>query len=160
MSKRGNDGTTGKRESLVWTGRMDDAFIQAMLKEKDNGNKIDGTFTSDACTNMVNEPSKSLNIQFKKDHLKNRLKTLKEHFSQCYDLFRGVSLSGFSWNPNTKLVEAEDEVWEALIKEKLEAEKWRTKQIAHYDEMLELFAKDRASGVAAETAKKKKKGTA
>ena len=43
------------------------------------------------------------------------MKTLKDHFAQCYDIFRGVSLSGFAWNSETKLLEAEEEVWEALI---------------------------------------------
>ncbi|KAK9073819.1 hypothetical protein SSX86_006413 [Deinandra increscens subsp. villosa] len=156
MSKKENDGTTRKRELLIWTGPMDDAFIQAMLNEKDKGNKIDGTFTTQAYTNMVTELRKSLQREFTKKHLQNRLKTLKEHFSRCYDIFRGASLSGFSWNSNTKYIEAEDEVWEALIKEKPEAKKWRTKPISHYNEMLELFAKDRATGFGAETAKDKK----
>ncbi|GJV22053.1 Myb/SANT-like domain-containing protein [Tanacetum coccineum] len=66
--------------------------------------------------NMVEELSKSLKLEIKKVHLKNRLKTLKAHFSQYNDIFRGVSLSGFSWDPTTKLMNAEDEVWEALIK--------------------------------------------
>ena len=115
MSKKVTEGNTGKRETFFWTSHMDDAFIQAMLKEQDKGNRVDGTFTSQAYANMVDELSKTLNKDFNKNHLKNRLKTLKDHFAQCYDIFRGVSLSGFAWNSKTKLFEAEDEVWEALI---------------------------------------------
>ena len=94
---------------------MDDAFIQAMLKEQDIGNRVDGTFSSQTYSNMVDELSKTLNKDFNKNHLKNRLKTLKDHFAQCYDIFCGVTLSGFAWNSETKLFEAEDEVWEPLI---------------------------------------------
>ncbi|GJU13861.1 Myb/SANT-like domain-containing protein [Tanacetum coccineum] len=149
MAKK--DGTTANK--LVWTHQMDDAFIEAMLKEKENGNKLDGSFTSQAYMNMVEELSKSLKLEIKKVHLKNRLKTLKAHFSQYNDIFRGASLSGFSWDPTTKLMNAEDEVWEALIKP--EAAKLRTKPIRHYNEMLELFAKDRATGKGAQTAKER-----
>nr|GEU29810.1 hypothetical protein [Tanacetum cinerariifolium] len=137
-------GTTANK--LSWTHQMDNAFIEAMHKEKENGNKLDGSFTSQAYINMVEELSKSLKLKIRKVHLQNRLKTLKAHFTQYNDIFRGVSLSGFSWDPITKLMDAEDEVCEALIKEKPEAAKLRTKPIRHYNEMLDLFAKDRATG--------------
>ncbi|KAI3702637.1 hypothetical protein L6452_28385 [Arctium lappa] len=50
------DGNTGKREPFVWTPQMDDAFIQVMLKEQDKGNRVDGTFTSQAYANMKKSP--------------------------------------------------------------------------------------------------------
>ncbi|KAJ9539206.1 hypothetical protein OSB04_031939 [Centaurea solstitialis] len=156
MSKKVTDGNTEKRETFNWTPQMDEAFIHAMLKEQDKGNRVDGTFTSQAYNNMVDELSKTLNKPFNKNYLKHRLKTLKDHFSQWYDIFRGVSLSGFAWNSETKLLEADEEVWEALIAEKPEAAKWRKKQISNYDEMLELFGRDRATGAAAETAKERR----
>ncbi|KAJ9562294.1 hypothetical protein OSB04_007454 [Centaurea solstitialis] len=118
---------------------------------------IDGTFTPQAYTNMVDELSKSFEMAITKDHLKNRLKTVKEHFAKWHDVFKGVMLSGFSWDPITKLLGAEDDVWERLIKEKPEAAKWRNKPIHHYNEMLELFAKDRAIGTRAKTAKERNK---
>ena len=69
MSKKVTDGNTGKRETFNWTPQMDDAFIQAMLKEQDKGNRVDGTFTSQAYTNMVDELSKTLNKDFNKNYL-------------------------------------------------------------------------------------------
>ncbi|GKA35235.1 Myb/SANT-like domain-containing protein [Tanacetum coccineum] len=145
-TKAKKDGTTATK--LSWTHQMDNAFIEAMLKEKENGNKLDGSFTSQAYMNMVEELSKSLKMEIRKVHLQNRLKTLKAHFSLYNDIFRGVSLSGFSWDPITKLMNAEDE-------EKPEAAKLRTKPIHHYNEMLELFAKDRAIGEGAVTTKER-----
>ncbi|KAI7736675.1 hypothetical protein M8C21_005888, partial [Ambrosia artemisiifolia] len=104
---------------------------------------------------MVEELSTKLGMDFTKNHLKNRLKTLKSSFSQWYDMFRGTSLSGFSWNSNTQLIEAEDDVWDKLIVSKPEAATLKTKKISNYNEMLELFARDRASGAQAETAKER-----
>ncbi|XP_076952223.1 uncharacterized protein LOC143625891 [Bidens hawaiensis] len=140
MSKK--DGTSTK---FHWTAPMGITFLPAMITEKDNGNRIDGTFTPQAYTNMVEELSKAFGMDLTKDHLKNRLKTLKDHFSKFYDVFKGNSMSGFSWDLSTKLLDAEEEVWEKLIKEIPGAAKWRDKPILHYHEMLELFAKDRAT---------------
>jgi hypothetical protein len=49
-----------------------------------------------------------------KQHIKNRMKTMKDHFAESYDLFG--SLSGFSWNSTTRRFEAEEEVWKDLIR--------------------------------------------
>ncbi|XP_071696407.1 uncharacterized protein [Rutidosis leptorrhynchoides] len=156
MGKSVNDGSSTKRERLEWSTKMDASFIQAMIKEQGDGNRINGSFTTQAYTNMLN----ALNTEFpdkglKKDHLKNRLKSLKDNFSQCYDIFRGVKLSGFGWNSETMLIEAEDEVCDTLIQEKPEAAKWRKKVIHHYESLQLLFSKDRATGTAAATAKER-----
>ena len=103
------------KEKFDWTTEMDDAFIQAMLTQQDKGNRPNGTFTSRAYTNMVNELRKNLNLPFTKSRLKNRLRTIKEHFAQCYDVIHGSKLSGFSWNASTQFIEAEEEIWEQLI---------------------------------------------
>ncbi|KAK1354232.1 hypothetical protein POM88_047488 [Heracleum sosnowskyi] len=89
-----------------------------MLNQQYEGHGIDGTFTSQAYVNMVAEMRQKTNIELNKAHLKNRLKTLKDHFAQCYDLLRGV---------------------------KPDAIKWKTKPILNYNELEELFAKDRVT---------------
>ncbi|GKB37388.1 Myb/SANT-like domain-containing protein [Tanacetum coccineum] len=201
------------REHFTWTTPMDTAFIEAMLKEQEKGNRPNGTFTSEAYATMAEELSKSLKKDIRKDNLQNRLRTLKLTFGRYYDVFRGASLSGFSWDPVTKLMQAKYEVWEALIKmhfdvmarpgsnshptsqqvipsscvsvtelhkffgsntrfsssltkfcipstdipsEKSDAANLRTKPIRHYNELMELFRKDRATGEASETAKERK----
>ncbi|CAI9287174.1 unnamed protein product [Lactuca saligna] len=104
---------------------------------------------------MVEELNEKFGKSLTKSHLKNRLKTLKSGFSQWYDMFRGTSLSGFSWNSETQLIEADEEVWANLINSKPEAISLKSKKIPNYNEMIALFAKDRASGVHAETSKEK-----
>ncbi|CAI9288135.1 unnamed protein product [Lactuca saligna] len=42
--------------------------------------------------------------------------SLKSGFSQWYDMFHGISLNGFDWNAETQLIEADDQVWDHLIK--------------------------------------------
>nr|KAJ0201184.1 hypothetical protein LSAT_V11C600309070 [Lactuca sativa] len=78
-----------------------------------------------------------------KNILKNHLKSLNTSFLQWYDMFRGTSLSGFVWNSQTQLIEGNDQVSDHLI------------TVSNYDQILVLFAKDRASGAHAKTTKEK-----
>ncbi|KAL4561033.1 hypothetical protein LXL04_033194 [Taraxacum kok-saghyz] len=111
MSKQ----TTAKKEHTTWIEKMNSTFIEAMIEQQEAGNRINGTFTSQAYSNMVLEMSTKLNMNFTKDQLKNRMKSLKINFSKWYDMFNGTALSGFSWNSETQLIEAEEEVWADLI---------------------------------------------
>ncbi|XP_076922611.1 uncharacterized protein LOC143584435 [Bidens hawaiensis] len=70
-------------------------------------------------------------------------------------MFQGISLSGFSWNSETQLIEAEDEVWDKLTDSKPDAIMLKMKKVSNYNEMLELFARDRVSGAHSETAKER-----
>lgn len=105
-----------EKEQVKWSDKLDYAYIQTMIKQQETGNRVNGSFTPTAYAQMVEELNTEHQMDITKSHLKNRYKTLKKHFSQWYDLFRGISLSGFSWNSSTQLIEAEEEVWDNLIK--------------------------------------------
>ncbi|KAA8521825.1 hypothetical protein F0562_012504 [Nyssa sinensis] len=156
MSKKVKMNDTSKRDRFIWTALMDDTLIDAFYQQNVIGNKIDGTFTTKAYDEVVKELCEKLGMDVNKDKIKNRLKTIKTHFNECFDLFN-YGLSGFSWSPITKLWSAEPEVWKSLIEAKSKAEKWRTTLINHYDKLCEMFAKDRATGAGAETAKEKRR---
>ena len=104
-----------EKKQVKWSEIMDYAYIQAMIKQQETGNRVNGSFTPTAYAQMVEELNTNHQMDITKSHLKNRYKTLKKHFSQWYDLFRGISMSGFSWNSSTQLIEAEEEVWDNLI---------------------------------------------
>ncbi|GJR45075.1 Myb/SANT-like domain-containing protein [Tanacetum coccineum] len=116
--------TTTKKESFSWNEQMDAAFIEAILKEQNAGNRPNETFSPHAYNNMV--------------------KVLR------------VAMSGYAWNSSTRLIEAEDDVWEALNKDKPDVYKLKTKQVNCYDEMYALRVKYRATGSCSFTAKEKK----
>ncbi|KAI9112214.1 hypothetical protein K1719_016737 [Acacia pycnantha] len=50
-------------------------------------------------------------------HITSRLKTLKRLWQMAYDIIYGPNTSGFGWDPETKLVTADDDVWEEYLKE-------------------------------------------
>ena len=116
MPKRKKDGIehSSKIESLAWTSTMDDALVDAFLHQHNEGNKVNGTWTSKAYDNIVAELKVKIGEGIDKNKVKNRWKTIKGNFSKCYDFFKN-GLSGFAWNPTTKLWSAEPEVWEKLF---------------------------------------------
>ncbi|KAK4285694.1 hypothetical protein QN277_002357 [Acacia crassicarpa] len=129
--------------NLRWTPEMDESFIEALLEEMMNGNRPDGTFSTFAYGNMVQTLNNRFGSHITKQHLKNRKKTLSQRFAELYDLFNG--LSGFSWSPLTKLFEADNQVWDDLIKRKPNARKWKNTPVLHYDKLYELFSADKVS---------------
>ncbi|KAL7204974.1 hypothetical protein ACSBR2_017987 [Camellia fascicularis] len=116
------------------------------------GNRVNGTFTS-AYDKIVKELCEIYNLDLDKAKVKNRLKTIKEHFAECYDLFKHTS--GFAWSPVTRMFTLEPEVWEALIEVKPYVEKWKCTPIGNYEKLVEIYGKDRETGVGAEIAKKR-----
>uniref|UniRef100_A0A2P2IPS4 Myb/SANT-like domain-containing protein n=2 Tax=Rhizophora mucronata TaxID=61149 RepID=A0A2P2IPS4_RHIMU len=142
-----------KKNNFKWTDGMDDAFIDALLHQQRLGFRVDNVFTTAAYDNMVKELREKIGMPFLKDHLKNRLKTLKNNFKECFDLFNDVN--GFTWSPETKIWTADPEAWKAYVKAKPDAKKWMTTQIAHYDKLLLLFSKDKEHSNGVSTAKAK-----
>ncbi|GLT92209.1 hypothetical protein SLE2022_100590 [Rubroshorea leprosula] len=134
---------------------MDEALMDAFLHQHNLGNKVNGSFTTKAHENMVNELKEKLGKYVDKDKVKNRIKTLKANLSKSHDFFK--NLSGFSWNPVTKLWSAKPEVWDALIKVNKDAKEWMTKPVLHYDIFVILFGNDRATSENSETTKELKK---
>ncbi|XP_030950143.1 uncharacterized protein LOC115974063 [Quercus lobata] len=118
------------------------------------GGRVNGTFISKAYDDIVKELVEKFYTEINKDNVKNRQKTLKKNFHECYDIFID-GLSGFGWNDSLNIWTAKLEVWESLIASKLAAKKWMTTPMPNYSKMAQFWAKDRVKGDHAETAKEK-----
>lgn len=70
MTKKSIESDNGKKEPIHWTHDMDVVFINAMLKEKANGNRLEGTFIPQVYSNMVKELSKAFSREITKNNLK------------------------------------------------------------------------------------------
>ncbi|KOM47200.1 hypothetical protein LR48_Vigan07g090400 [Vigna angularis] len=122
-------------------------LLHSMIEESRIGNRVDGSWTSQAYSNIVDHLHSSRYVAITKNNVKNRQKVLKDKWREVRDLFSG--LSGFAWNLVSMTFHAEDEVWMDLIQLRPTVAKWRVNSIKHYDLMVELWAADRAirSGV-------------
>ncbi|KAG2405756.1 uncharacterized protein HKW66_Vig0050110 [Vigna angularis] len=139
------------REFIKWTEDMDARLLHSMIEESRIGNRVDGSWTSQAYSNMVDHLHSSGYVAITKNNVKNRQKVLKDKWREVHDLFSG--LSGFAWNPVSMTFHAEDDVWMDLIQSRPTAAKWRVNSIRHYDLMVELWAADRATGSGVRTAR-------
>jgi len=109
-----SESSVGIREHKKWTIDMDFRLLNAMIDEASIGNRINGSWTTQGYTNIIKSLHHSGLVGITKNNVKNRQKILKDKWCEIHDLFNG--LSGFAWNPSTKIFEAEDEVWDMLIK--------------------------------------------
>ncbi|XP_019264837.1 PREDICTED: uncharacterized protein LOC109242431 [Nicotiana attenuata] len=135
----------------IWSNAMDDALIDAFYHEHTLGNRIGRTFTAQAIDNIVKEmQSKFPDKILTKESVHNRMRNIKTKFSKCYDTFQN-GMSGFVWDSNTNMWNAESEVWDQLIQAKPEAAEWRNKLIRNYDKLIELYGRNRDTGKQAET---------
>ena len=91
MPKRGE---SSSKDTLRWTPEMDTMLLDALLEEVYKGNCPDGTFTSLAYATIVKTLRPMIGPIFQKQHIKNRMKTLKDHFNECFDLFHKLSRVG------------------------------------------------------------------
>ncbi|KOM58030.1 hypothetical protein LR48_Vigan11g106300 [Vigna angularis] len=132
------------KEFIKWIEDMDARLLHTMIEESRLGNKVDGSWTSQAYNNIVDNFHSFGYVAITKNNVKNRQKMLKDKWREVHDLFAG--LSGFGWNAVTMRFEAEDEVWDDLIQ-------WRVNNIKHYDLMMELWVADRAIGSGVRTAR-------
>ncbi|KAL2320268.1 hypothetical protein Fmac_029237 [Flemingia macrophylla] len=128
------------REFTKWTDEMDFRLLSAMLDEARLGNRVDGSWTTQAYNNMVESLRQSGLIGITKNNVKNRQKSLKDRWREVHDLFSG--LSGFAWDESTK-----------RFSTKPSTAKWRVNPIRYYDLMEELWGADRATGHMARTAR-------
>ncbi|RYR08766.1 hypothetical protein Ahy_B05g076592 isoform H [Arachis hypogaea] len=102
------------KDNLRWSDEMDEVLLNALVEEALKGNRHDGSWTTEAYANVVKTLSIAIDPHITKNHIKNRMKTLKDHFAEAYDLFH--HLSEFAWNPVIRQFEAEEEVWQYFIK--------------------------------------------
>ncbi|XP_075675095.1 uncharacterized protein LOC142644350 [Castanea sativa] len=151
MSKKRIIDDVFKKDREYWTTVMDDALIGALLHQHHLGNRNGSVFTTCAYDNIVKELQKNFEKPIDKQKVKNRIKTIKYNWSDCYDVFKN-GLSCFAWSPITKMWSAEPEVWERLIQAKPKAKELKNKPIPNYNKLVELYGKDRATGEQSETA--------
>nr|KYP50468.1 hypothetical protein KK1_027720 [Cajanus cajan] len=143
------DSSTTVREFTKWTDDMDFRLLTAMLDEARLGNRVDGSWTTQAYNNIVEALRQTGLTGITKNNVKNRQKSLKDRWREVHDLFSG--LSGFAWDESTKRFTAELEEWDDLLHAKPAAAKWRVSSIRYYDLMEELWGVDWATGHMART---------
>lgn len=70
-----------------WTYEMESHFLELLLTEDIMGNRVVGIFTSLAYQNILLEIQGTFGSCIQKNHLKNKIGTLKQNYTEFKDLF-------------------------------------------------------------------------
>lgn len=117
---------------MHWTPQMDHFFVDLMLKKVQGGNKVDPTFSDPSWANLISLFNDKFGILYDKQILENRYKCLMKQYTDISNL---LDRDGFVWNETQQIVTANDDVWEAYIKECPEAILYRNKILENYNDM-------------------------
>ncbi|RYR14490.1 hypothetical protein Ahy_B04g071069 [Arachis hypogaea] len=112
MPNKGNKTTKNNqpsKDNLRWSDNMNEVLLNALVEETFKGNRHNSFWTTKVYANVVKILSIAIGPHITKNYIKNKTKTLKDHFAKAYDLFH--HLSEFAWNNLvTRKFEAEEEV--------------------------------------------------
>ncbi|XP_077246086.1 uncharacterized protein At2g29880-like [Tasmannia lanceolata] len=99
-------------KNIIWNDQMDKVLVDTLLFQIAEGYKIPNGFKDHAYVAAATAMNAFFNLQLNKEHIKNRIKTMKETYkSVCIILSR----SGFGWDNNTKMVTCKKEVYDDYI---------------------------------------------
>ncbi|XP_028764678.1 uncharacterized protein At2g29880-like [Neltuma alba] len=136
---------SGKSDKHVWTPEEDELLIQCMMILHDKGELVSENGLRPRVLNQLQDmlhgliPGCSLKAH---PHIQSRIKKLKTNYGVISDLLK---LSGFGWDSEKKCVTAPKAVWDELIKVNKDAARFRNKSFPHYEELHDIYGKDRAT---------------
>ncbi|KAI9084092.1 hypothetical protein K1719_033948 [Acacia pycnantha] len=103
----------------MWTPEEEKVLVDCLVSLKvDHKFIADNGFKSgfaNALQSMMEEKLPGCGIKAC-PHITSRIKTLKKLWQTAYDMVYGTNTSGFGWDPDTKCVKTDKEMWDEYIK--------------------------------------------
>ncbi|XP_077212718.1 histidine--tRNA ligase, cytoplasmic-like isoform X2 [Tasmannia lanceolata] len=137
------DDQTKRRKNFFWNGEMDKILIKSLLHQISEGNKIPNGFKDVAYNATAHEVNQHFGLHLTKDHIKNRVKTLKASYKSLNNL---LGESGFGWDSVTKSISVSKEVSDTYIIAHPESKRFLTQRHELYEVMHDVFGEDHTNG--------------
>ncbi|KAJ7958477.1 L10-interacting MYB domain-containing protein [Quillaja saponaria] len=131
--------SSNEHPRMGWTLAMDEFFIELMLNQVGRGNKVNNTFNKQAWADMLAMFNAKFGPQSGKRVLRHRYNKLWKYYNDMKAL---VNQNGFLWDETQKMIVADDDAWDAYIKEQPHARKYRTKTLPSYYHLLEIYGNE------------------
>ncbi|XP_057499756.1 uncharacterized protein LOC130783958 isoform X2 [Actinidia eriantha] len=122
--------------SIAWTKPMDRYFIDLMLGQVLDGNKVDDSFSKQAWSCMMASLNEKFGLQFDKWVLENRYLSLMDQYDNVNTFFYQ---NGFAWNEIQQKLTADNLVWEAYIEEHPDAKVYKDIILENYSDLSVIF---------------------
>ncbi|XVF31169.1 hypothetical protein REPUB_Repub16aG0122700 [Reevesia pubescens] len=145
-----NNENDAARGYISWSLEMDRMLADILRDQRNLGNKNDGGWKSIAYNIAASTLSTQFNVLILGDNVKNRIKLWKKWYGIVTDI---LGQSGFDWDGTKCMITVDNEsAWNEYVKSHKDANCFRFKVIPNWDDIVDLCAKDRATGHGAETA--------
>ncbi|XP_008220650.1 PREDICTED: L10-interacting MYB domain-containing protein [Prunus mume] len=128
---------------MDWTPAMDRYFIDLMLDQLHQGNKIDHTFNEQAWAHMLESFNMKFGLQCDKYVLEDRYLCLVKQHDYISIL---LNHSGFMWDESQQMITADNDTWEAYIKEHPDAIQYRNAFLGSYSDLSKIFINTELDG--------------
>ncbi|XVF77993.1 hypothetical protein PTKIN_Ptkin14bG0092600 [Pterospermum kingtungense] len=149
------DSQASKRTNRKWSYDEDVLLVSSMVDLHNIGSyNADTGFKAgylNELERMLTRKLPNANIKAK-PHIESRIRTLKKDWAIVYDMVKGDNTSGFGWDSQRNMVTAEESVWESYLSSHKDAAPFRTRSFHFFNELSQIYAKDRATGKDAQTA--------
>ncbi|KAL5150035.1 hypothetical protein HKD37_13G036744 [Glycine soja] len=124
--------------------------LEIPTDQRNLGNKGDGGWKRSALNVVATVLSTSFNVNVTSDNVKNRIKLWRSWYGIVSDI---LGQSGFDWDGTKHMITVENEnAWNEYCTSHKSAKPFRYKVLQNWDDIVDLCAKDRATGHGAETA--------
>ncbi|XP_050274462.1 L10-interacting MYB domain-containing protein-like isoform X2 [Quercus robur] len=128
---------------INWTREMDRYFIDLMLEQLHRGNKIGRTYNAQAWTWMNATFSKKFGFLCGKNVLEDQYWSLRKEYTDITDT---LNHNGFAWDGIHQTMTADDDVWEAYIKDHPDAVTYRDKILGDYCDLCLIYGNESQHG--------------
>ncbi|KHN45196.1 hypothetical protein glysoja_047559, partial [Glycine soja] len=135
---------------FTWNLEMERVLADVLRDQRNLGNKGDGGWKRSALNAAAAVLSTSFNVNVTSDNVKNRIKLWRSWYGIVSDI---LGQSGFDWDGIKHMITIENEnVWNEYCTSHKSAKPFQFKVLQNWDDIVDLCAKDRATGHGAETA--------
>lgn len=104
---------TSSSKKVFWTKEMERKLLDLLQEQVQLGKKAEGGFKKEAWTAIERRFNNEMKMKLSKENFKNKLKTWKQGYRVMKDL---RNTSGLAWNETTQTMDADDSVWDELLK--------------------------------------------
>ncbi|KAL1533311.1 hypothetical protein AAHA92_33211 [Salvia divinorum] len=132
------------KERITWTHDEEAALIAIMKKLVADGYRRENAFRS----GYLEIIEKQMKVWFPGTDLDltNVSSKLTVWKRQYYLVMNMINTSGFGWNDSSNMIAVEDDVWKQYAKAHPQVKTLRFKSFRYFQDWIEIFGKDRATG--------------
>ncbi|KEH24039.1 putative Myb/SANT-like domain-containing protein [Medicago truncatula] len=138
------------RAYFTWNLDMERVLAEALRDQRSMGRQTNGIWKTEAYKAAADVLSTRFNVQLIGENVKNRVKLWRRWYGIVNDI---LSQNGFGWDGTNCMITVEDEnAWNEYVKSHEEAKRFRFKIILNWNDIVDICAKDKASGIQVERA--------